>query len=78
MSGPTGKKLWYYPSINDVKWAAGLASPRLVPALIAHELSGPEGEPITVTDAEPLDVRETARRLALIFTRADPSIGGDA
>ena len=73
MSGPTGKKLWYYPTIDDVRWAAGLAFPRLVPALIAQELSGPEGEPIAITDAQPLDMRETARRLALIFTRGDPA-----
>ncbi len=46
----------------------------IVPELKSQELTGDPEAPITVRDdAEPLDMRETARRLALIFTRGDPA-----
>ncbi len=39
-----------------------------------QQVSGaPNGEPIALSTGEPADNREIARRLALIFTRADPA-----
>jgi len=48
MAGPTGKKLWHYPTWEDQKWAAELLLPRLVPALSSAELTGADGGPLSM------------------------------
>ena len=78
MAGPTGKQVWRYPDWADRRWAIELVARKLNPDVSASEISGPDGEPVAITDGEPLDIREIARRLALIFSQADPGNGGDA
>ena len=64
IAGPTGKKLWHYPSWSDQKWACELLLPRLVPTLTAAEISGPDGAPIQTEALLPL---EQMQRLGHLF-----------
>ena len=72
MSGPTGKKTWYYPDWDDRKWAIELVASKCVPTMSAAEVSGPDGEPL---NPPPLPEKEVARRLAYLLTK--PGSGGD-
>ena len=66
------KPEWVRPSLNDMKWALEIIINRLIPTVAQAEIGGIEdGVPVAVTASEP-DMREVARRLALIFTRGDP------
>ena len=77
IAGPTGKKLWHYPSWSDQKWACELLLPRLVPALTSAEVSGPDGGPITTEALLPM---EQMQRLGALFAahRAQPAPDGAA
>lgn len=57
-------------SDEDHKWAATTAAPYLHPRLQPIVPRDDQGKPIDEDQA--YDIREIARRLALIFTRADP------
>ena len=70
-AGP-GNPTYEYPDLLTRLAAAKTLLAKVLPDMKAQEISGPDGEPVSVT-AEPLDMRETARRLALIFTRGDPA-----
>ncbi len=70
------KPEWVRPSLNDMKWALEIIINRLIPTVAQAEIGGIEdGVPVAVTASEPHDMREVARRLALVFTRGDPLAG---
>ncbi len=59
---------------EDRKWAATTAAPYVHPRLQPIVPRDDQGKPIDEDMA--FDIREIARRLALIFTRADPAGDG--
>ncbi len=57
--------------IEDRKWAAETAAPYVHPRIQPIVYRGDDGKP--VDDDVEFDIREVARRLALVFTQADPA-----
>ena len=56
---------------GDRKWAAGNAAPYVHPRIQPIVYRGDDGKP--VDDDVEFDIRDVARRLALVFTQADPA-----
>ncbi len=56
---------------EDRQWAAVNAAPYVHPRIQPIVYRGDEGKP--VDDDVEFDIREVARRLALVFTQADPA-----
>ena len=64
-----------YPTLGESISAAETLLKKISPDLKGLEIGGTaDGVPVAVTAGEPLDMRETARRLALIFQRNDPAL----
>ena len=61
---------------EDRQWAAGNAAPYVHPRIQPIVYRGDDGKP--VDDDVEFDIREVARRLALVFTQADPAWDGAA
>ncbi len=59
--------------IEDRKWAAEAAAPYVHPKMLPVAARRDDGKP--VDDDMPVDMREIARRLANVFTQADPGEG---